>query len=90
MPPIIIPVGSALFFFASAASSRSAGVPWRSPWPSFLKAYWTVMALLARYWLFIDSIAASAASKSWYEMKPKPLDSPVVGSREIWRDAIEG
>ncbi len=62
--------GSALFFRAWAANRRSAGVPWRSPLPSFLKAYCTVMALFMRNCPFIDSIAASEDSKSVYDTKP--------------------
>lgn len=64
------PVGSTLFLRACWASMRSASVPCRSPFPSFLNAYWTVTALFIRYWPFIDSIAASADSKSLYETKP--------------------
>lgn len=56
--------GSALFFRACAASRRSAAVPCRSPFPSFLNAYCTVMALFIRNWPFIASIAPSADSKS--------------------------
>ena len=66
-------IGIALFFRACAASSRSAAVPCRSPFdpvPSFLNAKPTVTGLFMRNWLFIDSIAASAASKESYEMNP--------------------
>lgn len=76
--------GNALFFLACAASKRSAGVPCRSPLPSFLKAYCTVIALFIRNWPFIDSIAASEDSKSVYDTKPYPFDVPVAGSRAIY------
>src|SRR3954471_16052577 len=45
--------GTMLCFLPSAASLRSASSPWRSPLPSFLYAYSTVMALLSRYWPFM-------------------------------------
>ena len=41
------------------------------------------MARLHRYWLFIDSIAASDDSKLSKLTKPKPRLSPVSGSRMI-------
>lgn len=75
--------GSALFFRACAARRRSAGVPCRSPLPSFLNAYWTAIALFMRYCPFIASTAASDDSKSVYATKPYPFDSPVLGSRAI-------
>ena len=56
--------GRALFFRAWAARRRSAEVPCRSPLPSFLNAYCTVMALFIKNWPFIDSMAPSDASKS--------------------------
>lgn len=77
------PCGKALFLRAWAASNRSAGVPCRSPLPSFLNAYETVTGLFMRNWPFIDSIAASDASNESYEMKPNPFEAPVVMSREI-------
>lgn len=43
-----------------AASSRSAGVPWRSPLLSFLKAYERERGRFMRYCPFIASSAASA------------------------------
>jgi hypothetical protein len=43
---------------------RSASVPCRSPLPSFLNAYWQVIGLFMRNCPFIDSSAASDASKS--------------------------
>lgn len=60
---------------------RSAGVPWRSPLVSFLKAYVTEMGRPPRYCPFIASIAASDASKSSKLMNPKPLEVPDSGSR---------
>lgn len=63
-------VTSTLFFFACAARARSAWSPWRSPLPSFLKAYCTVISLFMRYWPCMFAIASSEASKEEYEMKP--------------------
>lgn len=57
-------IGNAMFFRACVASNRSAAVPWRSPFPSFLNAYWTSISLFIKYLWFIASIAASADSKS--------------------------
>ena len=54
---------STLFFFAWAARARSAWSPWRSPLPSFLKAYCTVISLFIRNWPCIFAIASSEASK---------------------------
>lgn len=62
--------GRALFLRACAARRRSAGVPWRSPLPSFLKAYCTDIALFIRNWPFMASMAASEDSKSVKETKP--------------------
>ena len=62
--------GRALFLRACAASNLSADVPSRSPLPSFVNAYWTVMALFIRNCPFIDSIAPSEDSKSVYDTKP--------------------
>jgi hypothetical protein len=62
--------GNALFLRAWAARSLSAEVPCRSPLPSFLKAYWALMALFMRNWPFMDSMAASEDSKSVYATKP--------------------
>lgn len=51
------------------ASCLSACVPWRSPLPSFLKAYATEIGLLQRNWPFIFSIAASELSNESKFMK---------------------
>ena len=78
-----------------AASIRSARLPCRSGWlptgrpvfssrfSSLLKAYWTVMGRLPRYWLCMQSMAVSDASKESYETNPKPLDSLVFSSLDI-------
>jgi len=58
-----------------AASSRSLGVPWRSPGESFLKAYPTEICLLQRYCPFMHSIAKSDDSKAEKETKPKPFET---------------
>ena len=67
-------------FAALAASSRSAGVPWRSPRESFLYAYVTEMGRLHRNWPFMASMAASDASKLSKDTKPKPRLLPCARS----------
>ena len=65
-----------------------AALPCRSPLePSFLYAYEQCTGRLARYWPFMDSMAASPDSKLSKEMKPKPREAPVSGSVITWRHA---
>lgn len=61
-------------FFACAASALSAASPCRSPLPSFLYAYCTVISLFMRYCPCMFAIASSDASKEAYEMNPYPFE----------------
>ena len=79
----LLGVDKMVFFGAFAARSLSAADPCLSPFPSFLRAYETVMDLLARNWPFMASMAASADSKLSNDTKPKPFDAPVSGSTLI-------
>lgn len=65
--PIIACAGGASgrtpWALACAANMRSAGSPWRSPFPSFLYAYCTDIARSSRVWPCMFATASSAASK---------------------------